>query len=497
MLKKKLAINTIVSIIYQITVIICGFILPRAILGTFGSEVNGLVNSITQFLSIVSLMELGVGAVVSSMLYGPLANNNWRVVSEIVSAAEGFFQRIGKILLVYVIGLALFYPLINNSYFDALYTGSLILIISINSFAQYYLGIVDNIILGADQRAFIVYGTQAITTLLNTILCIIVMHFCANIHVVKLITAIVFLLRPLLVRLYIKRKYPINRKLKFKGEIISQKWNALAQHISECVLDSTDVMILTIFSTLSNVSIYYVYNLVVYNLKNFFLISTSSGVLAVLGNLYATDKKQELKKFFEKSEWIIHTLVILLFGVTEVLIIPFVTIYTKNITDANYIQPIFAFFIVLAHASHCLRLPYFLMVKAAGHYQQTQKCFIVSTVVNILISIVLVKKFNLVGVAIGTLIAMIYQTCWLAIYSYCKILNKNMLDFLKRIIVDIIIFILIYLYGSSLNMDSISYISWVLFAIKVFIPSIGITLLVNIVFYRGNIKFFLVEQEKE
>ena len=486
MLKKKLAVNTVVSILYQITVIICGFILPRAILGTFGSEINGLVNSITQFLSIVSLMELGVGAVVSSSLYGPLAEKNWGKVSEIVSAAEAFFGKIAKILLAYVIVLVIVYPFINNSGFDAIYTGTLILIISISSFVQYYIGVVDNIILGADQRAFIVYGTQAIATLLNTILCIVVMQFNAEIHIVKLVTASVYLIRPILVRVYIKKKYHIKRQQEYTSEPIQQKWNAVAQHISECVLDSTDVIILTVFSTLANVSIYYVYNLVVYNLKNFFLISASSGVLAIFGELYATHRKDELEDFFDKTEWIIHTLVVFLFAVTEVLIIPFITVYTDNITDANYIHPAFAFFIVLAHASHCIRLPYFLMIKAAGHYQQTQNCFIISTIANSTISIVLVHKFGLVGVAVGTLIAMIYQTCWLAIYAYQNLLKKSMWEFSKRLGIDIITFVLICGVGSIFTMKRISYISWVFLASKVVLSAVAIMIIVELVCDRSK-----------
>lgn len=491
MLKSKLAINTVVSIIYQITVIICGFVLPRAILGTYGSEVNGLVNSITQFLSIVSLMELGVGAVVSSTLYGPLANKNWDKVSEIVASAEKFFKKIARILLVYVIGLIIVYPFINNSGFDAVYTGSLILIISVNSFAQYYIGVVDNIILGADQRAFVVYGTQAITTFLNTILCIFIMQFNVGIHVVKLITATVFLIRPILVRVYLTKKYKINRKKEYEGEPLNQKWNAVAQHVSECVLDSTDVMILTIFSTLSNVSIYYVYNLVVFNLKNFFLISASSGVLSIFGKLHATNRNKELRAFFDKTEWMIHTLVVFLFGVTAVLIIPFVAVYTNTITDANYIQPLFAFFIVLAHASHCLRLPYFLMVKAAGHYKETQNCFIISTVANIIISIVLVSKFGLVGVAIGTLIAMLYQTFWLAFYTYRKLLDKSLLQFIKRIGIDVILFALIFTVCSNLSLADKTYLSWFVLAIKVVISATCLSLIIVLIFDRSKIMEFL------
>ena len=56
--------NSIAPLIYQVTTIICGFILPRLILSHFGTEINGLVNSITQFLGVIAFLELGVGAVV-------------------------------------------------------------------------------------------------------------------------------------------------------------------------------------------------------------------------------------------------------------------------------------------------------------------------------------------------------------------------------------------------------------------------------------------------
>ena len=76
--KRRLFYNTISSLIFQLTTIICGFILPRLILTAFGSEVNGLVNSIIQFLGIISFLELGVGAVVQSTLYKPLAEKNYK-----------------------------------------------------------------------------------------------------------------------------------------------------------------------------------------------------------------------------------------------------------------------------------------------------------------------------------------------------------------------------------------------------------------------------------
>lgn len=81
--KKLLALNTSTSLFYQVTTIICGFILPRLILQSFGSEVNGLVNSITQFLAIISFLELGVGSVIQSSLYKPLAEKNNDQISKV------------------------------------------------------------------------------------------------------------------------------------------------------------------------------------------------------------------------------------------------------------------------------------------------------------------------------------------------------------------------------------------------------------------------------
>lgn len=485
--KKLLVANTLISVIYQVIVVICGFVLPRVILETYGSEVNGLVNSITQFISVVSMMELGVGAVVSSNLYGPLAEKKWNKVNIIISSSQKFFRNIGRILLGYIIVLFFTYPHVSNGSFDAFFSGSLILIISINSFAQYYIGVVDNIILGSDQRAFIVYGTQAIAHLLNTIICVVIMHAGAGIHIVKGATAIIYLLRPLLVRLYIKSRYPIKRNVSYEKEPLKQKWNAIAQHISECVLDSTDVIILTVFSSLSIVSVYYVYNLVVYNLKNFFLITASSAVLPVLGKLYATKQDESLRTFFDKAEWLINIFATYVFGVTAVLIIPFITVYTNSVTDVEYIQPMFSILIVLAHACHCLRLPYFLSVKAAGHYKETQMCFITSTVANIIISIILVNIMGLVGVAIGTLVAMLYQTIWLAVYAFKNILNKKIIEIVKRLLIDAVIFTSIVLAGSIFTIASITYTSWFILAIKVALVGIASTIVCELLLERKKL----------
>ena len=140
--KQRLAFNTASSLIFQVTSVACGLIVPRLILQTYGSEVNGLVNSIMQFLSAISFVELGIGTVVQSALYKPLAEDDDTKVSQIVVSAGKFFDTLARILLVYVLILVVAYPLFvkEAQNFGWFYTATLIAAISISSFAQYYFG---------------------------------------------------------------------------------------------------------------------------------------------------------------------------------------------------------------------------------------------------------------------------------------------------------------------------------------------------------------------
>ena len=95
--KSLLRKNTISSFVFQATTIICGLIVPRLILKNYGSDVNGLVNSIKQFLSIISFLELGVGAVVQSSLYKPIAEKDEKKINKVLTSANHFFNSIGKI----------------------------------------------------------------------------------------------------------------------------------------------------------------------------------------------------------------------------------------------------------------------------------------------------------------------------------------------------------------------------------------------------------------
>lgn len=488
--KTKLMLNSASSLIYQVITIICGFILPRFFLSFYGSAVNGLVSSITQFLGFISLAECGVGAVVQSALYKPLAGNDMQEVSKIIVSADRFFKRIAYILLGYTAILMMFYPLITLDSFDYLFTLILIFVISISSFVQYYMGMTSRLLLNADQLGFIQYSIHSVALILNTVSCILLMKAGASIQIVKLTTSLIFLAQPVILSAIAKKKYKIDRKIQFVGEPIKQKWNGLAQHIATVVLVNTDTVVLTFLSTLENVSVYAVYHLVVNGVKQI-VVSMTNGMQAMLGNMLAKNETDELNRSFSHIEWFLHTLVTLVFSVTAVLIVPFVRVYTAAISDANYIVPSFAYLITIAQAAYCLRLPYNIMVLAAGHYKQTQWSAIIEASINIVVSVVLVFKFGLIGVAIGTLAAMAYRTIYLAWYLSRNIIYRDLKHFLKHVLTDAVCVILLFgivkLFPEFFMLWQINYIAWIVLAVKVGCIALFSSIAVNAILYKQEV----------
>lgn len=483
-------LNTTVSLLHQIIALVCGFILPRFFLQCYGSEVNGLVSSITQFLGFIALAECGVGAVVQSALYKPLANNDEEQISRIIISAENFFRKIAFILVVYSVVLMIGYPFITLKSFDYIFTLTLIFVISISSFAQYYFSMSYRLLLNADQMAFVQLGTHTIALILNTILSVVMMVNGFEIRAVKLMTSVLFIIQPIVLVLYVKRHYNLNKNLILHEEPIKQKWNGIAQHIAAVVLGNTDIVVLTIFSSLTNVSVYAIYNLVVTGVKQI-VTSLTTGIQAMLGNMYARKEYKLLEETFSNFEWLLHTITVFAFSCTCVLIVPFIKVYTLGINDANYLVPTFAVILTMANAVYCLRLPYNIMVMAAGHYKETQISAIIEAAINILLSILLVIKIGLIGVAIGTFVAMSYRTVYLAHYLSKSILYRKLRYFIKHVAVDFVCVATAFCSTQWVTIHSITYKGWLLMAIEIGVIVLFEIILLNCIFYLNEMKVFI------
>ncbi|NTQ65433.1 polysaccharide biosynthesis C-terminal domain-containing protein, partial [Enterococcus faecium] len=440
---KKLLWNTTAGIVKQITVTICGFILPRFLIMYYGSSVNGLISSIAHFLSFVALLEMGIGPVIQANLYKPLAEKNVDMISQIVKSAERFYRRIAMIIIGYTGVLVFFMPLIFETEYDWFFTGSLIVIISISTVAQYFFGATYQSLLNADQKAYVQLILQILTILINTIGSIVLIKFGVSIQMVKLLTALVFLIRPFGQMMYVKKNYSINKNVRLIGEPIKQKWNGFAQHLSTSICENIDVVLLTFFSNLQSISIYSVYYSVTFGITSI-IMTAAGGLESFFGNMIVKNENKNLYNSFSYIEWLIHSGVSVIFSTAATMILPFVALYTDGVHDAKYIQPVFSITMILAYAFQCLRIPYFRLIKAAGHFKETQNGSFISTGINLVLSIVLLPKLGLVGIAIGTLVAMLFHTLYFVYYLSKNILYRKAYYFIKNMLIDIVVFTVTY-----------------------------------------------------
>lgn len=483
---KRLKWNSLMGIVFQISSIIVNFILPRFYLQYYGSEVYGLVCSITQFLAFINIADLGISAVVSSALYKPLAQNDEEKISRILAFARRFFYIAGTVLVLYVGALSVFYPQIVKGKFSSLFTITLLWSMSISQFGQFFLGITYQILLNADQKSYIQLTINTITILLNAFATIIIMISGGSIQFVKLTTSGIFLLRPLLLYLYVKRHYNIDYEVRAKSSDVPQKKSGVIQHITYVVYSNTDVAVLTVLSSLSDVSIYSVYILVNNGIKSF-VMAISNSFLPMFGNLIAKEENSKLNKVYVIYEWWIHSICTFLFTICAALIVPFVLTYTKGINDANYYAPLFALLLTISCGFNTIREGMYILIKAAGHYKQTQIATIIEAIINISISIILVFNLGIVGVAIGTVSATVFYNTYEMVYLSKHIVYRELKYFLKQLIVDMIFIMLFVFFSRSIVVKDYSYLAWLQTALVYTGIGLVIELIVQSIFYKDNI----------
>ena len=486
MRSKLLIKNTIVNLAAQLVAVACGLILPRLILTRFGSEVNGLTSSITQFLNYITLLEAGVGGIARAALYKPLANGDKEKISAIVLAVEGFFTKISKIFIVYMLVLAVVFPYIAKSSFDYIYVSSLVVIIGVSTFAQYYFGITYQMLLQADQRKYISNYIQIITLIVNTLVAALLIYANQSIHVVKFASALILVLRPIAFNIYVKKRYGLIKNVIPDNEAISQRWSGLGHHIAYFLQSNTDIFILTIFTNPLLVSVYAVYKYVVGSLSNL-LNSFTNSLEAAFGNLIANDETDLLKNTLNLTEFVTCILSTTAFTVCGIMIFPFISIYTTGVNDVNYYQPLFAFIYILNEWLTSIRSPSNNLVLAAGHYKQTQKYAYIEAGVNILASVLLVNVWGLPGIVFATLCSTLIRSICFIQYMCRHIVKVNLWKQYGRYVLNIIISVVLILIYYSLRLpEPSSYYTWIIMAIPVTVAVSSCVMIVNCLIYRKD-----------
>lgn len=476
--------NTIAGIGSEIVLIVSGLIIPRFILSRFGSSYNGITSSITQFISCISLMKAGIGGVTRAALYKPLAESDNEKISEIFVQTERFMRRIALFFVIFILLFATIYPILVPD-FPWIFTFSLVVIIGLSTFAQYYFGLTYQMLISADQRSYIVSVINIFTNILNTFIAAILINAGCGIHMVKLGSAIAFTLNPILISIYGQRRYKINKKVTVKTDLLKQRWSATWHAVADFVNTNTDVMVLTVFSNIKEISVYTVYYFVIKGIRTVITIFIN-GFDAAFGNMYAKKEFDLMNKNMGIFENVVFSATTIVYATTLVMLVPYTLLYTKGVLDVDYNRPIFSAIITLAGAISCYRIPYQAIVTAVGHYRQTRNGAIAEAVLNIGISILFVIKLGLIGVAIGTICAAIFRSVQYALYLSHNIMNRDIKYFISHVVVSLLIMAVTYFIMNWLPMDTSTWGLWIIKSIFCVALSGVLTLCTNFLFYRES-----------
>lgn len=485
---KKAFLSLITNVVREGISILCGFILPHIIISSFGTEVYGLTESIKGFLSFIVLLEAGFGPVVKVALYKALAKKDSNGIKRILKASEKFFRRIAIVFLIYVLGLAFIYPMLSDTQLDYAFVVTLILVMSIGTFAEYFFGMTYRLFLQSDQKSYIINIIQIVTLLLSLGLAVLSIKLGTSIIWVEIAIGFIYMLRPLTQTIYIRKKYKLNLSGVDSNFKVKQKWDALTHHIAFMIHSRADIVVLTLLASLKDVAIYSVYNLVLNGIKSFVNIVAES-FSAAFGDMIAKKEDDLLRRKFGAYETIYMTLSTIVYSCTIMLITPFVTVYTLKIGDTDYMQPLFGILLTISTYLLTIRQPYNELVKVAGHFRQTRRGAVVEALINVIISVILVWRFGLVGVAIGTLVATLIRSVEFIYHTNRFILNRSVLVSIKKIMFLIIETLLIVLFAHFIPMPSMdSYLNWIMYAIEVFVIAVFVVLSINCLLYKNDFK---------
>lgn len=481
---KKAIINTAGELLLEVVTAICSFILPRLILSHFGSTYNGITTSISQFIGCVALLKSGIGGVTRAALYKPLAIRDYKGISEVVNATSMFMKKIAVLFTFGVLVFATVFPLLVSDDFEWFFSFSLVIILSLSTFAQYFFGLTYQMVLQADQKNYIISLVSIASVIINTFLSAILIVLGLSIHLVKLGSAFVFVIPPIFYNFYVKRKYKIDATVSPNYSLISQRWDAFGHQVANFVNQNTDIIIVTVILGVKEVSVYSIYYMIAHSIQKF-LKAISTGVVAAFGNMLAKNEDKNLKIRFEQYEFLMFYLSTFLLIVAGLLITPFVKIYTKGVYDINYYRPMLGYLICVSIFSTSIKTPYEQIIQAAGAFKDTRNGAFIEAIMNILISIILAKIIGLNGIIIGTIVALTFRAFVYHIYVCQNIISRNIFCIFPKILYSILCVGVSVLISRKMPLSSLdNYFIWFIWAVVLTIIVYVICTTICFIFFK-------------
>lgn len=421
--KKSLKIF-IYGVISQAVTLLLGIIIPKLLIVSYGSEINGLLSSVRQMFVYVALLEAGIGTASLQAMYAPMAKEDHLKASEIMAATDRYYKRTGVLYGICVILLAFLYPVVVDSGISTPVVAGIILLQGASGVINYLFQGKFSILLRVDGKSYITTNAATVVNVASKIAQILLILAGCNILVVQAAYFVINLSQMLYIVRYIKKNYSwLDLKVKPDYSALSQSKNVIIHQISGLIFNNTDVLVLTYVCGLKVVSVYSLYSLIISCVSN--VIDTLCGsVEFILGQEFNSDRERFLKHQ-ETYETYYLAVSFAFFTVTLIMLPSFIAIYSQGITDAVYVDKYLPFLFVALNVLMYARRSSSQIINFAGHFKQTQLRSVIESVINLTVSLILVQKIGIYGVLIGTIAALLYRTNDVIIYANLKILGRK------------------------------------------------------------------------
>ena len=482
MKKRDFFRNIITGLGGQFLVIILGVIIPRIMITTYGSDVNGVVSTTTQIFSYLALLEAGIGQSARIALYKPISENNHKEISKVVTSAEAYFR---KITWFYGIGVILFsviLPLVIKSEVDYFAIFMIVLLEGLSGVISFFFIQTPTVLLYSDGKGYINNLINLVNKILGYSSKIILAYMGVSIIFVQLAYFVITVLKVVFYRIYLRKRYSwICKKEKTDFSLLKDKKSYLITEIAWTIFSSTDMIVLSVFLSTKLSSVYSVYNIIFSNL-NLLLNAVGGSILYVLGQLYHKDI-HEYEKVHDSFNTIFLCATTILMSVCCILSIPFIKLYTTGVTDIDYIYPQLPVMYALVQMLSWSRYIPGNLTGVAGYAKQTSYISLIEAITNLSLSIIFVNKFGIVGVTLATVIALPIKVIWCTYIADKKVMKRSYWKSISIIGVNFLFFFGV-VFLSRLYQPTISsygqFFVWGLMLTIIFgIAGMGLNFLVN------------------
>ena len=451
-----------------------------------GREYLGLNGLFTDLLTALQLVELGVGPAIAFSLYKPLAENDKEKVKTIMNLFKKAYRIIG--LIVFTLGLIMlpFYPHLikdipNIENMNLIYM-LFVLNTSISYFYSYY-----RTLLISDQKKYIDISVQTGITLVYSILQILILHLTHN-YIYYLIIQIcgTVLINFIASRIALKQ-YPYLKEKDVKKldnetstEIKKNIFSMVFHKVGSIVRDSTDNLLISKFIGLAITGMYSNYSMITKALSNI-VNQIFMAVVSSVGNLHVTENVESQREIFYKINYInfwIATFCACCFGG---LINSFIII----IADESYLlETVVTALISLKFYLDVMRKTPWMFCEAAGIYWQGKTKPIWEVLVNLIVSLILVKFIGIAGIFLGTIITILSIDLTIEPYLAFKyVLKEKPTKYYKKYLLYFIIASIIYVVNFEVcNLIGGTGIIW--FILKAVVSVIIVNLMIMIFTFK-------------